>query len=426
MATDSTAELTAPATRVPQQAPGQIELGRAQPYIRTRQPGGRDPLALVTRLARDGGFDESAVYERNGRWWFAGGAAAVLTVSERTVAIGTDGGTFGLPWTGSPAAQLHALTRMLPVADWRLYGWAAYDFALAAARIRTGRELPPVLARFTVPRVEVAADGHGLDIRALDAADLSRVLDTAARHDPVTRPAWPVDPEAGDPEAYRAAVRDTLHRIRDGELGRAHLSRRVPVPHDVDFPATYLRGRAAGGPARSFLLDTPGLRAAGFGPEAAVEVTADGCVTARWSARSFRRDLDPLGEFTVVAGSAPHDGRLSGRLSGRLHEGRTAWDALVALVPAATASGTPRSAAFQVIADHEDSPRGLYSGAVVRATSAGDLDAAPVLRAVYTQGGRTWLRAGACLAADSDPGRAYRETRAELAFVAPHVVPAVP
>nr|WP_242606222.1 chorismate-binding protein [Protofrankia symbiont of Coriaria ruscifolia] len=52
----------------------------------------------------------------------------------------------------------------------------------------------------------------------------------------------------------------------------------MPVP--VDLTATYALGRAGNTPARSFLLDLGGQKAAGFSPETVVEVSAYGQVAA--------------------------------------------------------------------------------------------------------------------------------------------------
>jgi salicylate synthase len=277
-------------------------------------------------------------------------------------------------------------------------------------------------------------------------------------------PVRPLDVEAEGPEAYQAAVASAVRRIRRGELEKVILSRAVEVPFALDFPATYLAGRRANTPARSFLLDLPGgLRAAGFSPETVAEVSAQRRVTSQPLAGTRARyahggdDLrsraelttDPkevyehavsvkladtelrtvcaagtvgVAEFMTLKerGSVRH---LGSRLHGQLSADRTPWDALAALFPAVTASGIPKAEAYSVIAELEHEPRGLYSGAIVRADSAGELDAALALRTVYTRRGRTYLRAGAGIVAASLPAREYQETCEKLASVAPYLVP---
>ncbi|MFF3372497.1 chorismate-binding protein [Streptomyces sp. NPDC002680] len=67
--------------------------------------------------------------------------------------------------------------------------------------------------------------------------------------------------------------------------------------------------------------------------------------------------------------------------------------------------------------------RGLYAGAVLTAASDGSLDAALVLRTVFQEGDRTWVRAGAGIVADSRPEQETEETREKLAGIAPYLVP---
>jgi hypothetical protein len=121
-------------------------------------------------------------------------------------------------------------------------------------------------------------------------------------------------------------------------------------------------------------------------------------------------------------GSVQH---IASRVTGRLAE-RTEgpWPALAAVFPAVTASGVPKSAAYDLIRRHEPEPRGLYSGAVLMVSSEGDLDAALVLRTVYRSRGRTWLRAGAGIVGESRPEREFEETCEKLRSVSRHLVPA--
>ena len=64
----------------------------------------------------------------------------------------------------------------------------------------------------------------------------------------------------------------------------------------------------------------------------------------------------------------------------------------------------------------------MYSGAVVTVSSAGDLEAALVLRSVYRDGARSWLRAGAGIVGQSSPEREFTETCEKLGSVAPYLV----
>ncbi|MGJ7875014.1 chorismate-binding protein [Streptomyces rochei] len=77
--------------------------------------------------------------------------------------------------------------------------------------------------------------------------------------------------------------------------------------------------------------------------------------------------------------------------------------------------------ALQAVARHEEGPRGLYGGAVFRGSTAGDLDAALVLRTLIGAGEEAWLRAGAGVTGQSSPEREIEETCEKLRSVAPYL-----
>ena len=118
-------------------------------------------------------------------------------------------------------------------------------------------------------------------------------------------------------------------------------------------------------------------------------------------------------------GSVQH---LASTVRGLLRDDLSLWDAFATVFPAVTASGIPKRESIDAIARLDNGERGLYSGAVVRASSTGTLEAALVLRAVYQQQGRTWLRAGAGIVAQSTPDREFDETCEKLTSVAPYLM----
>jgi salicylate synthetase len=98
-------------------------------------------------------------------------------------------------------------------------------------------------------------------------------------------------------------------------------------------------------------------------------------------------------------------------------------DALEALFPAVTASGIPKAEGVDAILRLDETPRGLYSGAVAMFSADGSMDAALALRAAYEADGRTWLRAGAGIIAESTPEREFEETCEKLDTLSPFLVP---
>ncbi|MDD5301766.1 MAG: anthranilate synthase component I family protein [Elusimicrobia bacterium] len=106
---------------------------------------------------------------------------------------------------------------------------------------------------------------------------------------------------------------------------------------------------------------------------------------------------------------------LVSEVEGRLDEGKTAWDALVASFPAGTVSGAPKVRAMEIIAGLERAARGFYAGAVVQADFSGNLDSCLAIRSLELEGGRVRLQAGAGIVADSSPAAEWNEVLHKLA-----------
>ncbi|TCJ94958.1 salicylate synthase [Nocardia alba] len=421
-----------------------------------------DPIASAVGLARDA-VGDYVLYESGGEWCFAAGELATVTMDARRIHSRCDGTEHVQEWSGSPSVALHTALASLPIEDWHAYGQVNFGFAELLPHVRRRGAAPPsgTLVRLIVPRVEVRLDGHRVSIRSVAAADRDRVrahLATPAR--PGAHAAVRIDVQA-EGSAYRTRVAQAVKEIRQGQYQKVILSRSVRLPFPVDLPATYELGRRANTPARSFLLRLDGAAAAGFSPEVIVTVDEDRRVATQPLAgtRAFGRgaqadaaaraelETDPkeiyehavsvrtaveemrpicaptsvgVEEFMGVRerGSVQH---LASLVQGVLADDRTAWDALEALFPAVTASGIPKRESLDAIA-RMDEPRGLYSGAVLRISHDGSLDAALVLRAVYQAADGAWLRAGAGIVADSDPEREFEETCEKLASIAPYIV----
>ncbi|MET9441843.1 salicylate synthase [Streptomyces sp. NPDC006610] len=441
----------------------------------TELPG--DPLRRAAELAESDLFDQYVLYERDGDCWFAGGALAEIvadrsTIRSRRPAAGKTGAgperppaETTAPVGPHPLGQVRDLLAELPVEGWNAYGWTAFELSHLYAG-RPDRAGEHDLLHLIVPHseVELRRDGTAL-VRSADEPTLAALL-ALLRVPPAPRspaPPRPVDVADAD-GTYPDLVARAIEEIRTTGLQKVILSRAVPVPFPVDFAATYLHGRAHNTPARSYLLDLGGRRITGFSPETVVEVGADGEVVTQPLAGTRARGLgdaederlraellaDPkeisehvlsvkLAEEEMATvcrpgsvsvrdllsvrrrGSVQH---LGSSVHGTLAAPATAWDALRAVFPAVTASGIPKATAYDCIARLEKEARGVYGGAVLRASHSGALDAALVLRSVFEQDGRTWLRAGAGVLAGSTPARELEETREKLRSVAPYVVPA--
>lgn len=437
-----------------------------------------DPPTALARLAA-GGFGDYVGYERQGVWTFAADPLAELLLDTTHVELTSPAGSTRTPWKGQPAdvlargcTELRAAgTASGIVAGGDVLGWVGFEFCAVSdggvrAGLRTataaGAVAPLQVAHLILPRLLVRITGTVAEISGGTPEECARITELLAAPPQPLPMAQPVS-VTPDPSDYRGRVAEAVGEIAAGRYDKVILSRQVDIPFGVDIPATYRLGRAHNTPARSFLLRLGGLETAGFSPELVVAVDAAGLVTAEPLAgtRAYGRgeaadeaaraelESDPkeivehtisvraavadmasvatTGTVTVpdfmavrTRGSVQH---LGSTVRGQLASGRTAWDAFASLFPAVTASGIPKSAAIEAIS-RLDTPRGIYSGAVVMVSPEDALEAALVLRCVYQQDGHCWLRAGAGIVAQSRPEREFTETCEKLGSIAPYVVPA--
>lgn len=228
------------------------------------------PLALMARLAGSGLFGDYVVYERPGSWTFAGGMLAEVVLDAGAVHAHWPGqAPITRPWTGRPADALRDTFAAAPLPAWNAYGWIAFEFA---APRPAGR-----LAHLIVPRTEVRAEHGRVTVTGVDETDIEQVTKLLAKPDghSVGDPS-PVDVRVGG--AYRERVAEAVTEIHAGRYQKVIVSRRLDIPHPVDVVSTYVRGREANTPARSFLLDLGGFQATGFSPEVLASVDAAGHV----------------------------------------------------------------------------------------------------------------------------------------------------
>ncbi|OUD03621.1 salicylate synthase [Streptomyces swartbergensis] len=426
----------------------------------------KDPAEAAVRLARAGLGGEYVVYERNGTWIYAAGPAATLTLAAEGITARCGNRAVARPLGAAPLEQVADALAHLPHQDWRVYGWAVFELA-HLLHPDTGDTGHDPLLHLMLPTTEVALTPGEARIRTADPEYLPLIVKALAGPTGQTGEAALADAEEllrTGPGPYQHAVARTVADIGTGLLQKAVLSRPLPLPPHTapDLTATYLAGRRANTPARSFLLDLGGWRAAGFSPETVVEVEAgthrvstqplagtralgtrpeetarlrsdllgdpkeihEHALSVRLAVDELagicRRETVVVEEFMTVRerGSVQH---LASRATGRLADDRGPWDAFAALFPAITATGCPKPEALRTISRYESEPRGLYAGAVFTADADGSLDAALVLRTVFQRDGRTWLRAGAGVMGQSTPEREWEETCEKLRSVAPHL-----
>ncbi|MEH0020153.1 MAG: salicylate synthase [Desulfobacter sp.] len=430
-----------------------------------------DPLSFACRLIEALSPDTYLLYENQGEWSLGIGVDALITVDSQHIRVTREGNTQVFKNNGLAQTMEQALAS-LPYSGWRAYGTA--DFELSY--LNFGLEIPQrnsTLLTLFVPKAELRLDSKSALVRAVNRAELE--------HLSAELKALSADKEAASllrraaskstdiPEInthrcgiYKKIVACAVAEIEAPEYQKVILSRKVPLERKVDMTASFIAGRQANTPARSFILKMEDFSAAGFSPETVVEVSADGIVSTQPLAGTrstgsgveeeiqLKEDLltdskeiaehaisiklayeemqqvcDPdaifLGDFMTIArrGTVQH---LASRLKGRLKKGCNSWDAFTALFPAVTASGIPKRESIRAIGRHEEEPRGLYSGCVMTIDQDGTMDAALVLRSFFQNSETAWLRAGAGIVNLSTPERELEETCEKLRSVSRQIV----
>lgn len=264
-------------------------------------------------------------------------------------------------------------------------------------------------------------------------------------------------------EEFENGVRAAKQAIRDGEVFQLVISLRV----DADCPAApldvYRALRTINPSPYMYYLELPdvpapgrsgGFAVVGSSPETLVKVTDGHAVTFplagsrprgataeedRALAEELLADPKERAEHIMLVDLARNDlakvcepesvevvelmeikryshiMHVSSTVSGRLREGATALDGLVATFPAGTLSGAPKPRAIELIDDLEPARRGIYGGTVGYFDFAGNTDMAIAIRTAYIRDGVASVQAGAGIVADSVPELEYEESRNKAA-----------
>ncbi|WP_438294354.1 anthranilate synthase component I [Streptomyces sp. HUAS TT7] len=257
-------------------------------------------------------------------------------------------------------------------------------------------------------------------------------------------------------KAYQDAVEDIKERIRAGEAFQVVPSQRFETPCAASALDVYRVLRATNPSPYMYLFRFDGFDVVGSSPEALVKVE-DGRAMVHPIAGTRPRGATPqhdqaladelladpkeraehlmlvdLGRNDLGRVCEPgsvevvdfmsierysHVMHIVSTVTGRVAEGRTAFDVLTACFPAGTLSGAPKPRAMQIIEELEPSRRGLYGGCVGYLDFAGDSDTAIAIRTALLRDGTAYVQAGAGVVADSDPVAEDDECRNKAAAV---------
>lgn len=105
-----------------------------------------------------------------------------------------------------------------------------------------------------------------------------------------------------------------------------------------------------------------------------------------------------------------HVMHLASNITGKLDNGRNAFDVLRASFPAGTVTGAPKIRAMEIIEELETTKRGPYAGCVGYFSFSGNMDMCITIRTIIFKNKKAYIQAGAGIVADSDPEKEYIET----------------
>ncbi len=130
----------------------------------------------------------------------------------------------------------------------------------------------------------------------------------------------------------------------------------------------------------------------------------------------MRNDLSRVAQVGTVAVSglldvveAPGVWHLVSSVEAQLREGVTDGDLLRAAFPPGSVSGAPKARAVEVIAELEDGPRGVYTGAIGYASPAAGAEFSVAIRTVQIEDGGFRLGVGGGITVDSAPAQEWWE-----------------
>jgi anthranilate synthase component 1 len=248
---------------------------------------------------------------------------------------------------------------------------------------------------------------------------------------------------------FENAVRRIKDYIVEGDVMQVVLSQRMSVPYSAAPLDLYRALRCLNPSPYMFHLNLKDFHVVGSSPEILVRLE-DGTVTVRPIAGTRRRGKTPeedlalekdlladpkeIAEHLMLIDLGRNDaGRVAetgtvrvtdkmiieryshvmhivSNVTGRLSEGKDAFDVLKATFPAGTVSGAPKIRAMEIIAELEPVKRGVYSGAVGYIGWSGNLDTAIAIRTAVIKDGTLHIQAGAGVVHDSIPLNEWEET----------------
>lgn len=363
--------------------------------------------------------------------------------------------------------DLERVLLQIELENWRMYGIANFSLSRYTYGLESGKEGEEIF-HFFIPETEYRICGKDVLLRSIEQekmVELEKKLEEVLENEdnfPEQEFLHSGDIINYDEEYYKTIVAAGVDEIKSGKYQKVILSRKVPLSNRLNMKETYINGRKANTPARSYWCKMGTLEVVGFSPETVAEVDRDKNVYTFPLAgtRALTKDPDvnkklknellhdtkEIAEHAVSVKLAEEEMKqvceedsvvvtefmsvmergtvqhLGSRLRGKLKADLNSWHALCKLFPAVTASGIPKKEAIEAIGRIEKEPRGLYSGSVMTYDSDGSLDAALVLRSIFQTDEESWVRVGAGIVDMSGPEREFIETQEKVSSIAKQLI----
>ncbi|MFU8848278.1 MAG: anthranilate synthase component I [Opitutales bacterium] len=248
---------------------------------------------------------------------------------------------------------------------------------------------------------------------------------------------------------FEAAVEKVKEYVRSGDVIQTVLSQRFEKefkPSPVDL---YRALRTVNPSPYMFLLEDDDFSVVGASPEVHVRLTGDEVVIRPIAGTRHRgaseaedlalekdllADAKERAEHLMLVDLARNDiGRVCqfgsvhvpdymiveryshvmhivSQVAGTIRPECSAYDLMRATFPAGTLSGAPKVRALQIIAELEQSQRGVYGGAIGYFGFEGNHDSAIGIRTAVVKNEKIYIQSGAGVVADSVPASEFMET----------------
>jgi len=343
---------------------------------------------------------------------------------------------FRVPWSPEAAGDLSCLDGL--GAERRVYGVAAYELGIPPRAARRAPILEQPLMDFFEPEQEEVLDlgtghgGRGAEHETIPASGSARLLERSFSQ-----------------QAFEGAVSRVREHIAAGDVYQVNLAVAERFAVAVDPWDAYRRLRAINPSPWMGFADFGDWQVVSGSPELLVEYRpASGGVRTRPIAGTRKKTGDPLpdavmrrelvldqkeqAEHRMLLDLARNDlGRVArygtvevteretieeyshvfhlvSEVRATARRGVRCADAIRAVFPGGTITGTPKIRAMEVIADLEPVARGAYTGALGWIGPDG-MQLNILIRSAVMRDGEAAVQAGSGIVWDSDPKREWRE-----------------